>query len=184
MGNRGGRFHDDDQRLGARRWASRRWIACLCEFRGRRRRVWGAGYTELFFLDEPTALAAGHRPCFECRRADAVAFARALSPGAPLAADAIDSLLDAERREGRRRRRHRAPVASLPDGAFIAREGHAWAVRGDALWPWSFSGYGPPLTRPRSGDIELVTPPATVRALANGYRPAVWGPNLPFGNRD
>ena len=74
MGNRGGRFHLDDRALGKRRHASRRWICCVCEFRGRQRKVWGAGYTELFFLDEITALAAGHRPCFECRRADAMRF--------------------------------------------------------------------------------------------------------------
>ena len=71
FGNRGGRFHRDGQTLGARRWVSRRWICCRLDFKGRHRDVWGRGYTELFFLDEPTALAAGHRPCFECRRADA-----------------------------------------------------------------------------------------------------------------
>jgi len=75
MGNRGGRIHKDDRVLGPRRWASRQWICCVLAFRGRHRRVWGDGYTELFFLDEPTALAAGHRPCFECRRQDAIAFA-------------------------------------------------------------------------------------------------------------
>ena len=75
MGNRGGRFHRDDRTLGARRWASRQWICCVTEFKQRHRAVWGNRYTELFFLDEPTAFAAGHRPCFECRRRDAVAFA-------------------------------------------------------------------------------------------------------------
>ena len=74
MGNRGGRIHREDKTLSARRWASRRWIACVCEFKGRHREVFGAGYTELFFFDEPTALAAGHRPCFECRRPEAEAF--------------------------------------------------------------------------------------------------------------
>ena len=67
MGNRGGRIHDETQRIGRRRWASRQWIACVCEFKGRQRKVFGASYSELFFRDEPTALAAGHRPCFECR---------------------------------------------------------------------------------------------------------------------
>ena len=75
MGNRGGRFHTDAKTLTARRWASRQWICCVLEFKGRRRDVWGSSYTELFFLDEPTAFAAGHRPCFECRRRDAEAFA-------------------------------------------------------------------------------------------------------------
>ena len=82
LGNRGGRIHRDDRTLGARRWTSKRWLVCLCDFKGRRREVWGAGYTELFFLDEPTALAAGHRPCFECRREAAKAFLAAF-PGAP-----------------------------------------------------------------------------------------------------
>jgi len=75
FGNRGGRFHTDARTLTARRWASRRWICCVLDFKGRQRDVWGRFYTELFFLDEPTALAAGHRPCFECRRNDAEAFA-------------------------------------------------------------------------------------------------------------
>ena len=74
-GNRGGKFHRDDKTLGARRWASRQWICCVLDFKGRRRDVWGRFYTELFFLDEPTALAAEHRPCFECRRKDAETFA-------------------------------------------------------------------------------------------------------------
>src|SRR3982750_3317937 len=75
FGNRGGRFHRDDHTPGTRRWASRQWICCVLDFKGRHRQVWGRGYTELFFLDEVTALAAGHRPCFECRRADAKTFA-------------------------------------------------------------------------------------------------------------
>jgi hypothetical protein len=75
MGNRGGRFHTETRTLTARRWAARQWICCELAFKGRHREVWGRFYTELFFLDEPTALAAGHRPCFECRRQDAEGFA-------------------------------------------------------------------------------------------------------------
>ncbi|MEO1001299.1 MAG: hypothetical protein AAFW69_11970, partial [Pseudomonadota bacterium] len=81
LGNRGGRFHRDDRTLGRRRHASRAWIYCVLNFKGRRRAVMGPGYTELFFLDEPTALAAGHRPCFECQRARAIAFAEAWGAG-------------------------------------------------------------------------------------------------------
>ena len=93
MGNRGGRFHRDDQTLGRRRWAGNRWIACELAFRDRPpRHVWGSSYTELFFLDEVTALAAGHRPCFECRRAEAKAFLG----DRPLAA--FDRQLHAERK--------------------------------------------------------------------------------------
>ncbi len=79
LGNRGGRFHTDAKTLTARRWASRQWICCVLDFKGRHRDVWGRFYTELFFLDEPTALAAGHRPCFECRRKEALAFAERLA---------------------------------------------------------------------------------------------------------
>src|SRR5262245_44426028 len=105
FGNRGGRFHRDDRTLGSRRWVSRTWICCVLEFKNRQRDVWGKSYTELFFLDEVTALAAGHRPCFECRRKDAVAFAdrwrqaRKLS-ARPLAIE-MDEVLHAERLDGR-----------------------------------------------------------------------------------
>jgi len=75
MGNRGGRMHDERRQLGARRWASKQWICCVLDFNSRHRTIWGDGYTELFFLDEVTAFAAGHRPCFECRRRDAETFA-------------------------------------------------------------------------------------------------------------
>ncbi len=74
MGNRGGRIHSDSRTLGRRRWASRQWICCVLKFKNRQRDVWGRYYTELFFLDEVTAFAAGHRPCFECRRKDAEQF--------------------------------------------------------------------------------------------------------------
>src|SRR5262249_30089580 len=79
MGNRGGKFHADDRHLTGRRWVSRQWICCVLAFKGRRRDVWGRYYTELFFLDEVTAFAAGHRPCFECRRKDAERFATLFS---------------------------------------------------------------------------------------------------------
>ena len=137
MGNRGGRFHNFDRTLGRRRWASRQWIACLCEFKGRRREVWGKFYTELFFLDEPTALAAGHRPCFECRRKDAEAFAERWRKARRLAArplaDAMDDVLHGERLAGRAKRLHRRKIDALPDGAFVVLEGEAFALRGDAL---------------------------------------------------
>ena len=172
MGNRGGRFHRDDRTLGARRFVSPRWIACECAFRGRHRDVWGAGYTELFFLDEATALAAGHRPCFECRRADAVRFAECFGARR---ADDIDAILDRERRDGRRKRLHRAALDDLPDGVMIARDGAAFAVRGDALLPWSFAGYGAPLPRPRGAIAVMLTPPSAARAMARGYAPR-WSP--------
>ena len=98
------------------------WLICVCEFKGRRRDVWGRYYTELFFLDEPTALAAGHRPCFECRRPAAKAFIAAF-PGAPSHVEAMDEALHRERVENRRKRLWRARLGDLPDGAMIARDG-------------------------------------------------------------
>jgi hypothetical protein len=171
MGNRGGRFHNADRTLGRRRWASRQWIACVCEFRGRHREVFGEGYTELFFLDEPTAFAAGHRPCFECRRADAEAFQRAFSPGDRLRAPEMDEILHRERLNEGTKRTHAAPIENLPDGAMIARDGRAFAVRGQSLLPWSFEGYGAPLQRPREGVANVLTPTSIVRALRAGYPP-------------
>src|SRR5580704_15073399 len=137
FGNRGGRFHTDARTLTARRWASRQWICCVLEFKNRQRDVWGRFYTELFFLDEPTAFAAGHRPCFECRREDAEAFAEAWRLAHKLGtrpyADAMDDVLHRERLDGRAKRMHRHTADRLPDGAFIAIDGIAYAVKGDAL---------------------------------------------------
>jgi hypothetical protein len=172
MGNRGGRLHRDDKTLGGRGWASKRWIACVCDFKGRRRDVWGLGYTELFFLDEPTALAAGHRPCFECRRAAAKAFAAAF-PGGLKGADAMDEVLHRERLDHRRKRVWRARLGEMPEGAMIARDGRAYAVRRGTLSPWSFAGYGAPESLAPEEAAEVLTPPSIVAALANGYRP-VW----------
>ena len=178
LGNRGGRFHRDDRTLGKRRWASRQWICCVLDFKQRRRTVWRDGYTELFFLDEVTALAAGHRPCFECRRADAKAFAqkwaeskRRAVPHAP----EMDLVLHDERLEGRAKRTHELPIDDLPDGAFIARNEAAHAVRGSHLLRWSESGYADRIARPR-GMAKVLTPPSVVGALAAGYRPQ-WHPS-------
>src|SRR5471032_3389820 len=121
MGNRGGRIHTDSRTLTKRRWASRQWICCVLDFKGRQRDVWGRYYTELFFLDEVTALAAGHRPCFECRRKDAEAFAEAWRQAFKLLkrprADEMDLVLQAERLDGRAKRLHRGNIDGLPDGA-------------------------------------------------------------------
>lgn len=179
-GNRGGRFHRDDKTIGEKPWASRQWICCVLAFKGRRRTpLMGRGFTELFFLDEVTALAAGHRPCFECRRADAARFAAAWAKAkglpAPPRAPAMDLVLQAERLDGREKRVHAATIESLPDGAMIARGGRAWAVRGDALLPWSYGGYGVPATK-GAGPADLLTPPTMVAALRAGFVP-VWHPS-------
>jgi hypothetical protein len=171
LGNRGGRFHRDDRTLGRRRWASKQWIACLCAFKGRRRAVWGAGYTQLFFLDEVTAFAAGHRPCFECRRAEAKAFRACFRGGPGLSAPAMDAILHGERLDGAGKRVWRSSLARLPDGAVIAWEGRPYAVRADALLPWRFEGYGAPRKRPLLAIVEVLTPASIVGALEAGYRP-------------
>jgi hypothetical protein len=170
MGNRGGRLHRDDQTLSGSRWKTKHWLICVCAFRDRHRDVWGKFYTELFFLDEPTALAAGHRPCFECRRPAAKAFI-AVFPGAPSHVAAMDEVLHRERVENRRKRLSRAPLGDLPNGAMIVRDGRAYAVRSGALWPWSFGGYGAPALLEPDVVADVSTPPSTVAALKRGYEP-------------
>jgi hypothetical protein len=170
MGNRGGRLHRDDQTLGRSRWKNKHWLICVCEFKDRHRDVWGRYYTELFFLDEPTALAAGHRPCFECRRQAAKAFIAAF-PGAPSHVEAMDEALHRERVENRRKPVWRARLGGLPDGAMIARDRRPYAVRSGALLPWSFAGYGAPEPLEPEAVVDVLTPPSTVAALKGGYRP-------------
>lgn len=180
FGNRGGRFHSDAKALTARRWASRQWICCVLAFKGRHRDVWGRFYTELFFLDEPTALAAGHRPCFECRRKDAEAFAEAWRKARRLPtrpyADAMDKVLHLERLHGRTKRTHRRTIDALPDGGFVALDGIAFAVRGDTLLRWTPQGYDTRNRRPRGITVEVLTPPAILAVLKAGYRPH-WHPS-------
>jgi hypothetical protein len=181
FGNRGGRFHRDDRTLGKRRWASRQWICCVLSFKGRHRAVWGRGYTELFFLDEVTALAAGHRPCFECRRADATAFAEkwaAGNGGAIPHAPEMDIVLQSERLDGRAKRTHEMRIEDLPDGAMLAlmdQPHAAFAVRGSHLLCWSESGYAEKIARPR-GNANVLTLPSIVAVLAAGYQPQ-WHPS-------
>lgn len=185
FGNRGGRFHTDDKTLTKRRWVSRAWICCVLEFKNRRRDVWGRFYTELFFLDEVTALAAGHRPCFECRRKDAVAFAafwrQAFKLKAPPRAGAMDDVLHRERLDGRLQRRHRRALDDLPDGAVVAMDEGAFAVRGGALLPWTPAGYAARKSRPRGRMVEVLTPPAILAVLGAGYRPQ-WHPSADLGH--
>jgi hypothetical protein len=178
FGNRGGRIHRDDRTLSSRRWMSRAWICCRLQFKGRQRDVWGRGYTELFFLDEVTALAAGHRPCFECRRHDAQAFAAAFAQGhklrAPPRAAAMDDILHAGRLDGRGKRIHRLPIDDLPDGAMIvlaSAPDTAFAVRGRSLLRWTPAGYTMRRARPRGVLADVLTPPAILAALASGFAP-------------
>ena len=181
FGNRGGRFHRDDQTLGQRRWASRQWICCVLSFKNRHHPVWRDRYTALFFLDEVTALAAGHRPCFECRRADATQFAAKwadATQGDIPRAPAMDLVLQAERLDGRAKRTHAMPIAGLPDGAMLSLKSEpttAYAVRGALLLRWSHGGYTERIARPR-GEADVLTPPSMVGVLRVGYWPQ-WHPS-------
>jgi hypothetical protein len=170
FGNRGGKFHTDAQTLTSRRWVSRQWICCVLDFKGRQRDVWGRYYTELFFLDEVTAFAAGHRPCFECRRKDALAFAERF-PGGKVSAPAMDDVLHAERLDGKSKRIHRRGIDTLPDGAMIVRDGEAYAVRGKKLLRWTPRGYKDGKPRPRGITVDVLTPPAMLKVLSRGYAP-------------
>lgn len=176
MGNRGGRIHDPaTQSLTTRRWVSRRWIACVLEFNRRHRQVWSESYTELFFLDEITALAAGHRPCYECRRQDANAFALAVARNDGLrrvfSADELDRRLHLERLEGREKRLHKRPFDSLPDGTMILHQSEFFAVAGHQLLRWTPGGYASRIERPARGTADAITPPTAIAALAGGYKP-------------
>src|SRR4051812_27966435 len=176
MGNRGV-LHDAEGRI-RRAWQVKRWIVCMPEFRGRKRQVMTPGrFTELFFLDEATALAAGHRPCAECRRADydaLVALWRERHPP-DAGADAIDTCLHAERLapgDGTRRL-HEADLADLPHGAFVLRDGAPWLVHGPRLRRWTPAGYPDRAPRPARGTASVITPPSLVALLRTEREPLV-----------
>lgn len=170
-GNRGC-LHDDAGRI-VRPYQVRRWIACRLRFRERRREplMQPGRYTELFFLDEATALAAGHRPCAECRRADYVGFMEGWLQRRPdeSRADAVDVRLHEERLDPTRRRRlHEAALASLPDGAFVVRDGEPYVVVGAALRLWTPAGYTTRVPRAGRGTAIVITPPSLVEHLRDG----------------
>jgi hypothetical protein len=176
-GNRGC-LHDGDGHI-RRRYAGRRWIACRLQFRGwlRRPLLQPGRFTELFFLDEATAFAAGHRPCALCRREDydrLGSFWRELHP-ARAGADAIDAQLHAERLDPhtRAQRHHGAPLDDLPDGAFVLRDGDPWLVRGAELLRWTPSGYALRVPRPGREHVTVITPPSLLALLGTDWRPVV-----------
>jgi hypothetical protein len=176
MGNRG-LLHDSEGRI-RRSWRLKRWLICLLQFRGRKRPIMTPGqYTELFFLDEATALAAGHRPCAECRRDRFKAFQQAWqagNPGQDSTAAAIDEQLHAERlRPDGCKRTFTANLDDLPDGVFVQRGGgdEAWLVRGGSLLAWSPGGYREQRSRPEGEHVEVLTPRSTVAAIRAGYLP-------------
>jgi len=197
-GNRG-IIHDPATRtLLGRRWTTKAWIICTCEYKGRRREPMGlngrtgsAGWTELFFLDEVTALAAGHRPCFTCRREAAKEYAAAFGEAFGVTKPTVqmmDARLHGERLASAAHRRQQIlgtrprmtarEMAALPDGAMIANGEHAYAFRGGKVLRWSFEGYGDAidLSSIDSETHRVLTPATTVAVLAAGFEPA-WHPS-------
>ncbi|MEY2438062.1 MAG: hypothetical protein QOF97_2898 [Acidimicrobiaceae bacterium] len=175
MGNRGC-LHDDTGRI-VRHHVGRRWIVCVTSFKGRRRTLVQPGlWTELFFLDEATALAAGHRPCKECRREDYQRFARAWASAHGLAlvrgdlpVATIDDALSVERQHTSA---WEAEVGGLPDGVVVEHEEHAALVRDSRLWTWHHDGYTGPERTP-TGRVRVLTPQSTVATIAAGYAPVL-----------
>jgi hypothetical protein len=176
-GNRGIIHDPATKTLLKKRWATPAWITCVCEFRGWRRKVMGTrSWTELFFLDEATAFAAGHRPCFFCRRDDANRFRAAWEEGngvADVLAREMDNVLHAERLDRSTKRLHvlPMPLSKLPDGAMVQAGGESYLiVQGRAL-QWSMAGYRK--AEDALDGAELLTPPSTLRAFGAGYRPVL-----------
>ena len=176
-GNRGIIHDPATKTLLKKRWSSPAWITCVCEFRGWRRKVMGGrSWTELFFLDEATAFAAGHRPCFFCRRDDANRFRTAWEKGngvTDVRAREMDAVLHRERLERGMKRLHPlpVPVSELPDGAMVQQGEESFMILQGKALQWSMAGY-----RETDGAIEnalLLTPLSTLRALGAGYRPVL-----------
>ncbi|HLZ72287.1 MAG TPA: hypothetical protein VKV26_20480 [Dehalococcoidia bacterium] len=183
FGNRGGCFHTVDQELlPLKRWVGRRWIACLLEFKGRRRKLMQPNrYTELFFLDEATALAAGHRPCAQCRWGDYNRFIDAWLAGNAVlrierarCTDAIDAVLHRERVTPRREKvTYLARLGDLPDGVFVTFDGAAgaWTPRDGRLHRWTSAGYAESRPAAAVHEVRVLTPRSIVNAIAAGYVP-------------
>lgn len=172
MGNRG-ILHDNNKTLGTARWRHKAWVCCVTEFKNRKRTLMAPNhYTELFFHDEAVALAAGHRPCGECRRADYRAFLNAAGHSGSV--KDFDVSLHAARAIPRvfKQNRHEADIKDLPDGTFIQSCAGPALLWQDALYPFQPNGYLAATSRP-TGTVTVLTPKPTLQALRNGYRPRV-----------
>ena len=182
MGNRGC-LHGPDRELGVSRWRLKAWICCVLDWKDVRRDPMPPGrWTALFFLDEATALAAGHRPCGYCRRSDYLGFAAAWQTAQRLArrprAGEMDAVLHGERVDRTRRQITRTMDAGqLPDGVMIRAGGDVGLLIGGRLRAWSLTGYG--VAAGVSGPVEVLTPPAIIAAIAAGYQPMVHPTALP-----
>jgi hypothetical protein len=179
-GNRGN-LHDDGPSI-VRFHKSALWIVCALQYKDQRLTQWAPGrYTLLFFHDEAVAFAAGHRPCALCRRPAYERYRDAWVAGRGgdrPAAMAIDRQLQSERlvRGSHRRRLHRMAWSSLPAGTFVLVDGRPLLVLDDAVVPWRTEGYGAAAGRPRAGDVDVLTPPATVSVLRSGYEVQIDAP--------
>ncbi len=175
-GNRGC-LHDDRSQLGRARWRSPAWITCRLDWKGWRRPIMAPGrWTELFFLDEATSFAAGHRPCAYCRRADFLRFARAVAPafgGNPPRAPLIDRRLHAERLDGKAKQTASVRLADLPEGAMAVLDGEPWLLWRGALRRWTAGGYRDRRTVDPDLVVQALTPALTMAAMRAGYSPQV-----------
>jgi len=177
MGNRGGALHNPEREI-VRSYKSKRWITCVLEFRGRHRAVMSPNrYTELFFLDEAVASAAGHRPCAECRRVQYNAFRAAWRLAhrldqSPFAGQ-IDADLHPARIDNCGKVTHIAELRTLPDGCFVQIEGSAYLVLNDRLLLWTPEGYTRSRPRPTDLRVTVLTPEPIARCFREGYRPQI-----------
>ena len=173
MGNRG-ILHNDPRQLGVPRWKHKAWVCCALSSKNRHRTVLAPhSYTELFFLDEAVAIAAGHRPCAECRRADYTRYvdawtaATGIRPKAP----EIDSVLHPARvRCDRIQVTFDAPAHDLPRGTMIKVTGQTYLLGATTMQPYQTTGYGHTIPRP-NGQVTVLTPAPSVAALRHGYAP-------------
>lgn len=175
-GNRG-ILHTPDKRI-VRYNVGRRWIICQLEFKGWHWEIMKPNrWTQLFFLDEATALSAGHRPCATCRYQHYQRFRRcwATAHGGPVpSADQLDLVLHGDRlSRPRTKRLVREPIDSLADGVFILADEEPWLVWGAQLLHWTPGGYDRATSRPLKEDVPLLTPRCTARTIAAGYAPAL-----------
>lgn len=176
MGNRGGMLHRLDKTLGPRQWVSKAWITCRLSFKGRWREVMGPNsYTELFFLDEATSFAAGHRPCYECRRQDAISFAELWADchncghGRAKAGE-MDAVLHEERLTDKAlKATFQAAVGDLPTGTFVRYTNGAYLVIAERLFRWSPEGYTAAIDVDPGLIVDVLTPKSTVEIFRAGY---------------
>ncbi|CAN7597088.1 hypothetical protein LJR161_004384 [Variovorax paradoxus] len=179
MGNRG-TLHDENRQI-VRSWSRKPWVTCVLSFKGIRRVPFSPGsYSELFFLDEATAFAAGHRPCAACQRERHTLFKRAWFDANPLPEDvghgvaAMDSRMHLERTApAATRRANLARLDDLPAGTLIAQGDQAHLVWGANLLPWTFEGYGKPRRVDHDARVEVLTAPSVVAAFRLGFVPGV-----------